>query len=213
MSTATGWHCSSRFSRNVRETVLSWCDVFASVVGGVRLTEPAADLALALALASAHSEVPVPSDVVAIGEVGLAGEVRSVSHMTRRLSEAARLGFVTAIVPASTPDFDGPISLLKVATLSEAVRELGLKSAAGAKKSSRPQSGGSGGGGGGGGSAPWSGDGDEASGNRWSPPRAPWFRSQSNGGNRDAADSPDRYDRYRPDLDRFELDADDPFGP
>ena len=190
------------------QTVLSWCDVFASVVGGVRLTEPAADLALALALASAHSEVVVPSDVVAIGEVGLAGEVRSVSHMTRRLSEAARLGFVTAIVPASTPDFDGPISLLRVATLGEAVRELGLRSPAGAKKSVRPAPAGSGAGGGG------PSDDDEPNGNRWSPPRAPWFRSSGYGTERSGpADrtAGDPYDRYRPDLDRFEQGPVDPF--
>ena len=126
-------------------TVLSFCDVFASVVGGVRLTEPAADLALALALASAHCEVPVQSDVVAIGEIGLAGEVRSVAHMNRRLAEATRLGFRSAIVPTSTPDIDGPLTLLRVSTLGEAVRQLGLKSAAGSKKSQRPSAYGGGG--------------------------------------------------------------------
>lgn len=76
-------------------------DVYASAVGGVRITEPAADLALGLALASAVADRPFPADVVACGEVGLAGEVRQVAHMDRRLAEASRLGFRRAVVPAS----------------------------------------------------------------------------------------------------------------
>ena len=74
-------------------------DVYAATVGGVRITEPAADLAIALAVASALREQPFPTDAVAIGEVGLAGDVRSVSGMPRRLAEAGRLGFRRAWVP------------------------------------------------------------------------------------------------------------------
>jgi DNA repair protein RadA/Sms len=75
-------------------------DVYAATVGGVRLTEPSVDLSLALALASAVGNLSVPAGVVAIGEVGLAGEVRRVVGVQRRLAEAERLGFRRAIVPA-----------------------------------------------------------------------------------------------------------------
>jgi DNA repair protein RadA/Sms len=78
-------------------------DVYAATVGGVRLVEPAADLALALALASSLQDVPLPQRTVLIGEVGLAGEVRPVAGVNRRLAEASRLGFTTALVPGGTP--------------------------------------------------------------------------------------------------------------
>ena len=74
-------------------------DVYVSTVGGVRISEPASDLAVALAVASSRADFDIPSGVIAVGEVGLAGELRPVSGLTRRLSEAARLGFTTAIVP------------------------------------------------------------------------------------------------------------------
>jgi len=75
-------------------------DVFASTVGGAKLTEPAADLALAIALASSHFLNPTPSGVVAMGEIGLSGELRRVRDVQQRLAEAARLGFELAVVPA-----------------------------------------------------------------------------------------------------------------
>jgi len=75
-------------------------DVYAATVGGVRLTEPSTDLAVALAMASAAADLSVPGSVVAIGEVGLAGEVRRVPGVARRLAEAERMGFRRAIVPA-----------------------------------------------------------------------------------------------------------------
>jgi DNA repair protein RadA/Sms len=75
-------------------------DVYVNVAGGVHLTEPAADLAVALAIASNQRGRPVPRDLVALGEVGLSGEVRRVSHLERRLLEAQRLGFRQALVPA-----------------------------------------------------------------------------------------------------------------
>lgn len=77
-------------------------EVFAATVGGVRLTEPAVDLALALALTSAAADVPLPAGLVAIGEIGLAGELRPVPAVARRIAEAARLGFTHAFVPSGT---------------------------------------------------------------------------------------------------------------
>ncbi|HYO40042.1 MAG TPA: DNA repair protein RadA [Nocardioidaceae bacterium] len=77
-------------------------DVFASTVGGVRISEPAADLASAIAIASAWKQRDIPTDVVAIGEIGLAGELRRVRDTPQRLAEAARLGFRGAIVPAES---------------------------------------------------------------------------------------------------------------
>ena len=75
-------------------------DIYAATVGGVRLTEPAVDLAVALALAGARADLSLPSDLVAFGEVGLAGEIRSVAGIGRRLAEVGRMGFRRAIVPA-----------------------------------------------------------------------------------------------------------------
>ncbi len=89
-------------------------DVYAATVGGVRLTEPSVDLAVALALSSAIANLSVPGGLVAIGEVGLAGEVRRVSGVQRRLAEAERMGFRRAIVPAGSgglPRGTGPRSI------------------------------------------------------------------------------------------------------
>jgi DNA repair protein RadA/Sms len=79
-------------------------DVYTATVGGVRLGEPAADLAIALAVASSANDVPLQPRTVAVGEVGLAGEVRPVSGVGRRLAEASRAGFTAAIVPSGTED-------------------------------------------------------------------------------------------------------------
>jgi DNA repair protein RadA/Sms len=98
-------------------------DVFASVVGGVRVQEPAIDLALGLAIGSAASTVPVPEGTVAFGEVGLGGEVRQVGQTSRRLAECARLGFRRAVVAASSPDGPAGIELVRVRTLSEALEK------------------------------------------------------------------------------------------
>ncbi|MGD9049380.1 MAG: DNA repair protein RadA [Anaerolineae bacterium] len=76
-------------------------DVFVNVIGGLRINEPAADLALALAIASSFQNVPLPADLAAVGEVGLSGELRAVSHLSRRLREAAKLGFSRCIIPAT----------------------------------------------------------------------------------------------------------------
>jgi DNA repair protein RadA/Sms len=102
-------------------------DVYLSTVGGVRLGEPANDLAIALAAASSVRDLPLPQRLVAIGEVGLAGEVRRVTGVSRRLSEAGRLGFTHAMVPAGTDDTapDG-MTVLEVPDLSTALQEAGM---------------------------------------------------------------------------------------
>ena len=82
-------------------------DVYAATVGGVRLTEPSVDLAVAISLASSAANLSVPHGVVAIGEVGLAGEVRRVPGLARRLGEAERMGFRRAIVPAGSAGLEG----------------------------------------------------------------------------------------------------------
>ncbi len=98
-------------------------DVFASVAGGLRANEPGVDLGLALAVASAHRGTAIPHDLLACGEVGLVGEVRQVRGVERRLAEAARLGYSTAIVPSGTPSdlaFPG-LALVRVTDLGDAV--------------------------------------------------------------------------------------------
>jgi DNA repair protein RadA/Sms len=98
-------------------------EVFVAAVGGITVTEPAADLAIALALASAMNGHVVPHDMVVFGEIGLAGELRTVPGADRRLAEAFRAGFTRAIVPASTPyeALPGGMQVSRVRTLSEAL--------------------------------------------------------------------------------------------
>jgi DNA repair protein RadA/Sms len=102
-------------------------DVYVNVAGGVRVAEPAADLAVALALASSRLDIPLPADVAACGEVGLGGEVRRVGRMAARLREAARLGFRRVLVPDGLPSAETEvpgITPVPVATLADAVRRL-----------------------------------------------------------------------------------------
>jgi DNA repair protein RadA/Sms len=100
-------------------------DVFASVAGGIRVTDAGADLAVAIAVAGARVGQPVASDLVAVGEVGLGGEVRQAAQTPRRLAEAARLGFRRAIVPASVAEVTG-LELVRVGTVTEALLAAGL---------------------------------------------------------------------------------------
>ena len=79
---------------------LSGCDIFLNIAGGIRINEPAADLAVAAALVSALKEVVLPPQMVFFGEVGLAGEVRQIAQADVRLKEAAKLGFTEAVVPS-----------------------------------------------------------------------------------------------------------------
>ena len=99
-------------------------DIYVSTVGGARIATPASDLGIALAVASATTDVPVGNDLVAVGEVGLAGEIRTVAGIGRRLAEARRLGFGRAVVPAgSTAGVEIPdgLKVLEVSHLAEAV--------------------------------------------------------------------------------------------
>ncbi|MEU8685016.1 DNA repair protein RadA [Streptomyces sp. NPDC048611] len=107
-----------------RISALGKRDIYSATVGGVKLTEPAADLAVALALASAASDTPLPKNLVAIGEVGLAGEVRRVTGVQRRLSEAARLGFTHALVPADPGKIPDGMRVLEVADVGQALAVL-----------------------------------------------------------------------------------------
>ncbi len=101
-------------------------DVFASVAGGVRVTEPAADLAVALAVASAATGRPLPPDLVALGEVGLGGEVRQVDNVGKRLEEAARLGFRRAVVPGNSPAGPAGMELIRAETVAGALDLCGV---------------------------------------------------------------------------------------
>jgi DNA repair protein RadA/Sms len=104
------------------EQPLSAREVYTATVGGVRLGEPAADLALALAVVGAVNDNATRAGVVAIGEVGLAGEIRPVSAIQARISEAARLGFEIAIVPANSAVGQSQIRTIEVSDLRSAVR-------------------------------------------------------------------------------------------
>ncbi len=107
-------------------------DIFASTVGGARLTEPATDLAIAIAIASAGNGGAPPRGVVALGEISLAGEVRKVRDLPQRIAEAARLGFRVAVVPATRGGESGErrtvdgMTVLEAGDLSTALRVLGL---------------------------------------------------------------------------------------
>jgi DNA repair protein RadA/Sms len=99
-------------------------DVYVATVGGVRLTEPAADLATALAVASAFGDRPLVEGTVAIGEVGLTGEIRQVTGVRRRLEEAHRLGFAHALVPPGNGPYPIGIEVTEVTDVHSALRRL-----------------------------------------------------------------------------------------
>ncbi|WP_265443365.1 DNA repair protein RadA [Flexivirga meconopsidis] len=104
-------------------------DCYVSTVGGAKLSEPAADLAIALALASAKEGRPLPAGLLAVGEVGLAGDVRGVGGVPRRLAEAARIGFKRAIVPAGslgTESAPAGMRVIEVRDVHAATRAIAL---------------------------------------------------------------------------------------
>lgn len=106
-------------------------DVYVSTVGGARISDPSSDLAVAVAIASAARELAVPDGLVVFGEVGLSGELRPVRALPRRLTEAARLGFTRALVPAagakgSVVDAPANMRVVDVTTISEALTLLGF---------------------------------------------------------------------------------------
>ena len=90
------------------------------------MKDPSADLAICAAVASSVTEVPIPSDVCFIGEVGLAGEVRPAVRTLARIKEAARLGFKTAVISRRTPKENYPIEVLRISRVNE-IRDLFLK--------------------------------------------------------------------------------------
>ncbi|MFE3198662.1 DNA repair protein RadA [Embleya sp. NPDC059237] len=104
-------------------------EIHTATVGGVKLTEPAADLAAALALAGAAADHPLPTKLVAVGEVGLAGEIRRTTGVQRRLAEAFRLGFTHALVPPDPGKIPKGMKVIEVADIREALRAFNLVSA------------------------------------------------------------------------------------
>ena len=101
-------------------------DVFASAVGGLKVSEPASDLALCMAIAGAHLSRSMPAAMAVVGEVGLGGEVRHVHQMEQRIREAVRRGYQTVLVPADSPeDRSSGVELVRVRRLSEALAMLG----------------------------------------------------------------------------------------
>ena len=103
---------------------LSLFDAYINVIGGLRLDEPGADLPVILAVASSYRDRPIADELVAMGEVGLTGEIRSVSHMNQRLSEIARLGFKTCILPKSGSeklDIPAGLTVYRVRNIREAI--------------------------------------------------------------------------------------------
>jgi len=103
---------------------ISGRDVYVATVGGMKITEPSADLAVALSVASAAKGLALPADLVAIGEVGLAGEIRKVTGVTQRVQEAARLGFKRAIVPMGSDLKIAGMEILEAARLEQAITKL-----------------------------------------------------------------------------------------
>ena len=99
-------------------------DAYLNVIGGLRLDEPGADLPVALAVASSYRDQPIADDLVAIGEVGLTGEIRSVSHLNQRLGEVARLGFKKCVVPrggSEKLEIPRELTVYRVRNLREAI--------------------------------------------------------------------------------------------
>ncbi len=108
---------------------LGGMDIFTNVVGGLKLAEPATDLAVVLALASSLREVPIGSEVIAFGEVGLSGEIRAVSQAELRLKEAAKIGFRKAVIPRGSSSRlreNFGLEIIPVGNVSEALEAAGL---------------------------------------------------------------------------------------
>lgn len=104
---------------------VSQCDAYLNIIGGLTLDEPAADLSAVLAMASSYLDTAIPNDVVAIGEVGLTGELRTVNHLEQRLAEVHRLGFQRCVIPKcrgnQQPMVEG-LAILEASNIGEAIR-------------------------------------------------------------------------------------------
>ncbi len=103
---------------------LSGRDIYVATVGGMKMSEPAADLAVALAVASAAKGLALPADLIAIGEVGLAGEIRKVTGVGQRIQEAARLGFKRFMVPVGSETKIDGVEIMEVARLEQAIAKV-----------------------------------------------------------------------------------------
>jgi len=104
---------------------LSESDAYVNIAGGIRMNEPAIDLGISLAVVSSFRDIIIPDEVMAFGEVGLSGEVRSVSMAAQRVAEAGKLGFTTVILPAvcrRSMGKDPGVKLIYVSWISEAIR-------------------------------------------------------------------------------------------
>jgi DNA repair protein RadA/Sms len=99
-------------------------DIFVNIIGGLKVTEPASDLAMAVSMASSYTDKPVPADLAIVGEIGLSGELRAVGQLPARLNEAAKLGFKRVLLPKSRRPIEGlppTLKLLEVRNVAEAL--------------------------------------------------------------------------------------------
>ena len=100
-------------------------DIFVNVVGGLKISEPASDLAMAMAIASSYYDRPLPADLAVVGEVGLSGEIRRAAQLGPRLNEALKIGFKRALAPRlgrHAGELPAGIDLIQARSLSEALR-------------------------------------------------------------------------------------------
>lgn len=105
-------------------------DVYLNVVGGIKLNEPALDLGIILATASSYKNIRIPTNALAIGEVGLTGEVRAVNMIEKRIKEAEKMGFKTCIIPESNKKLlkdKYKLDIIGVNNIVDAMKGLGLK--------------------------------------------------------------------------------------
>lgn len=105
---------------------VSQCDAYLNIIGGLTLDEPAADLAAVVAIASSYLDKPVPGHMAAVGEVGLSGEIRSISHLEQRLSEVQRLGFTQCMIPANRSREIKPLPNLELLPVQNVAQALQL---------------------------------------------------------------------------------------
>lgn len=105
-------------------------DVYMNIVGGIKINEPALDLGIILSTASSFKNMPIPNDCIAIGEVGLTGEVRNVNMIEKRIKEAEKMGFKTCIIPESNKKLlkeSYKLDIIGVKNIIESMKFLGLK--------------------------------------------------------------------------------------
>ena len=104
-------------------------DVYLNIVGGIRINEPAIDLGVVSAVASSYKNIPIPKEVVVMGEVGLTGEIRRINMIEKRLKEAEKLGFKTCIIPESNKKGlkdNYKLDIIGVKDIKEAMKKIGL---------------------------------------------------------------------------------------